>query len=147
METKSLLGVLAVLLVVLAGIFYFVDMGTAPGEGMPMETGKQVTYEWRMEGVTDAEGVREAQTYVSLVTMGNEYRIGTFDGSCFVIEESSWTLVENEKSGVICWWAGGGSEIGVFDEGGKLVLKQGSLEEGDAETPGFRGDFQTFLEL
>ena len=58
-----------------------------------------------------------------------------------------WSLYESEKTGVICWWAGGGSDIGIFEEGGKLVLKVGSLDEGSAEIPGFRGNFQTIATI
>ncbi|MEK7068304.1 MAG: hypothetical protein AAB964_00635, partial [Patescibacteria group bacterium] len=62
-------------------------------------------------------------------------------GNCFSVAGSSWELLENELTGAICYSAGGGKEIGVFEEGGTLVLKEGEVEEGGAETPGFRGNF------
>lgn len=63
---------------------------------------------------------------------------GTFPGLCTVIEQPE---SQNELTGVLCWFAGGGDEIGVFEEGQRLVLKKGELGEPTAETPPFRGNF------
>jgi len=43
--------------------------------------------------------------------------------------------------------AGGGTEAGVFEENGKMLIKIGSIEEGDGETPGSRGNFKTLKEM
>lgn len=75
---------------------------------------------------------------VNVKTNSQTYLIGNFSGTCFEIAGSGWSLVEGEKSGVICWWAGGGTEIGVFEENGKMVVKAGDIEEGSAEVPGAR---------
>lgn len=82
------------------------------------------------------------QTLVKLAIAGVDVEVGTFDGNCFVVEESQWTLLSDELTGAICYFAGGGTEIGVFKEGDTLVLKKGVVEEGDAENPGFRGNFE-----
>lgn len=68
-------------------------------------------------------------------------------GNCSVIETSAWRLLANEKTGVICWEPGGGTEIGIFEENGKLVVKTGSIEESTDETDGFRGNFKVVAEL
>jgi len=87
------------------------------------------------------------RTEVTLATNGKSYVVGTYDGSCAVVDGQSWKLLSNERSGVICWFAGGGVEIGVFEEGGGFVVKQGSLDEGDAENAGLRGGFKALFNL
>lgn len=110
--------------------------------------GEKVGIQWELTELGEhaaAPGV--PRTGVVLVSGGKRYPAGTFDGSCAEIDGTSWPPYEGEKSGVICWWAGGGSDIGVFEEGGKLVLKVGSLDEGSAEVPAFRGDFRTIATI
>lgn len=63
---------------------------------------------------------------------------GTFPGLCTVIEQPE---SQNELTGVLCWFAGGGDEVGVFEEGQHLILKKGQLGEPTAETNAFRGNF------
>jgi len=84
---------------------------------------------------------------VSITYKGERRVVGTFPGSCSVVEDSSWPLLDNELTGVICWWAGGGAEVGVFYEDGKRVVKEGILEEGTAEEQGFRGAFEIAFSL
>ena len=86
-------------------------------------------------------------TKVILQAGDKTHELGTYQGSCSEISKSSWQLLQSEQEGAICWWAGGGTELGVFQEGGNLVLKKGTIEEGTAEGGGFRGDFKTLLEL
>ena len=81
------------------------------------------------------------KTDVALRIRGIDVPLGTYDGNCFSIAGSQWELLRGEVSGAICYFAGGGTEIGVFEENGSLVLKQGDVEEGSAEVPGFRGNF------
>lgn len=86
----------------------------------------------------DASGM--PSTEVSL----NGKVVGTYSGRCSVIKDTSWKLLDGEKDGVICWWAGGGDEIGVFEGG---IVKTGDLSEGDAETAGTRGNFKTLFTI
>jgi hypothetical protein len=87
------------------------------------------------------------RTKVALERSGTIRDIGTYDGSCTDIADSSWQLLSGEIAGTVCWFAGGGSEIGLFEENGAVVAKQGDLSEGDSETPGFRGNFRTLFEI
>lgn len=80
-------------------------------------------------------------TRVTLKIAGVPVDLGTYVGSCFAIPGSAWELLPNEVTGAICYWAGAGKEIGVFEEGGTLVLKEGDIEEATAETEGIRGNF------
>jgi hypothetical protein len=73
------------------------------------------------------------------------YNVGVFDGSCAEVPFSE--LLKDEVDGVFCWWAGGGIELGVFNEGGKFVMKKGKVEEGTAEGNGFRGDFEVMFDV
>ncbi|TAJ15856.1 hypothetical protein EPO56_00675 [Patescibacteria group bacterium] len=81
-------------------------------------------------------------TNASLKVGGREYQLGQFSGSCAEIEGEIWKFAEGEKAGLVCWFAGGGVEIGVFEEDGRLVIKRGQVDEGSAEVPGTRGPFE-----
>lgn len=138
---KALVIVLGLIVVALVG-WYVASQSSSPAAD------KLASYEWQLTELPEhpaAPGV--PRTGVTLAANGKTYPVGEFDGSCFVIEGSAWQLQENESSGVICWWAGGGSEVGVFNENGKPVVKVGQLDEGTAETEGFRGNFQTVVQL
>ena len=128
-----------IVLVVLAGLLFWQQRNK--------EEAKAPTLEWVTEDAGTDESIAAPFTKVSLKVAGVEREIGTYLGSCFEIAGSSWTLAENEKTGVICWFAGGGKEIGVFEEEGKLVVKTGDVEEGTAEGSGFRGNYQTLFEI
>lgn len=100
--------------------------------------------------ISDRDAFAESGAPLTSVTLranGVQRNIGTYEGTCFVIEGSAWQLLPGEKSGVICWWAGGGTEIGVFEENGKLVVKTGDVDEGTAEGGGVRGNFTALLAL
>lgn len=126
--------------------------GTAVGRSGPaceFAACPMPAFSWSFKdaGTDEASGV--PHTEVTLVMNGTEYPAGTYEGSCSEIAgaSSSWELVAGEQTGVICWWAGGGTELGVFEENGRLVIKKGFLDEGGAETPGLRGNFELLFEL
>lgn len=87
------------------------------------------------------------QTRVSLFYNGTINNLGVFEGSCAALEDGGQALLPNEQSGVLCWYAGGGIEIGVFLEDTVLVVKKGFVDEGTAESEGFRGNFSDLLTL
>lgn len=93
-------------------------------------------------GIDEKTGMPKTQ--VGLIANGKEHDIGTFGGSC---KQQVSDPLPNEKEKVVCWFAGGGQEIGLFDEGGRTVVKVGDVDEGSAETEGFRGNFHTELTL
>ena len=70
--------------------------------------------------------------------------VGTYGLSCTKQEK---TQDPNELTAVVCWWGGGGYEVGVFKEGNTYVVKQGNVDEGTAEIDGFRGNFKTLFEI
>jgi hypothetical protein len=86
---------------------------------------------------------------VTLIYNGKSIAVGTYPCLCAPLDVSTDknSLLAGEISGVLCWWAGSGDEIGIFKEGNGYVVKVGSQDEGDAESPGFRGDFKTVMNL
>ncbi len=111
------------------------DTTLAAGEGAP--------YAWQITSASSTDDSMP-RSKVSIV-FGKEVRdLGIFDGSC---SEMDTDLLPNEESKVVCWFAGGGNEIGVFNENGVKVVKVGDLDEGSAEEAGFRGNFKTVLDL
>lgn len=104
------------------------------------------TYTWIVSDAgTNASGV--PHTNASLRIGNKEYPLGVFEGSCAEIDGTIWQYAPNEKAGLVCWFAGGGVELGVFEENGALFLKKGLVDEGTAETAGTRGPFEVIKEL
>ncbi len=155
MNTK-IVGWVAILLVIIGIGAFWRSSGTAPAVSSNDESTSTATtlaqtgtakkaYAWKLTSAGEASGM--PQTGVSLMVGAAEQKLGTFEGNCSEIDGTSWKLLDGEKMGVICWWAGGGKEIGIFQEGGVDVVKVGDLDEGSAETPGVRGNFKTVFTL
>lgn len=115
-------------ILVAVGSIVFVHDTVAPvaGEG---------PYQWRF---VDWGSDEQPQTQVTLVTEGEAHTIGIYDGSCAVMEGD---YLDYEVSKVVCWFAGGGHEIGVFEEPGQVVVRVGEVDEGASGVQGFRGNF------
>ena len=88
----------------------------------------------------------EDRTKVTLTTGGKTYDAGTYSGSCSVISKADLED-SNERTAVLCYFAGTGDEIGVFDENGKIVLRAGEVMEPSGEGPAFRGNFKTLVDI
>lgn len=142
-------GLLIILLLIALGIGMAAKESAGKhGQGNGINTKVSgVQFVWSFQNVGVEEETGASETAVTLRVDGAPYGVGTYQGECAVIEDSNWELEENEVSGVICWFAGGGSEVGVFLEDEKFVIKVGQLDEGSAEVPGFRGNFKTLIEL
>jgi hypothetical protein len=112
----------------------------APESQTATTTAAQPTFSWRFE-TKNSEGGLPPSTQVALFAGGNAYDAGTYAGSCSEIAAAN--LLAGEVSGVLCWYAGGGDEIGVFrDENNNYFLLHGTQDEGTAEGGGSRGDFK-----
>ena len=72
---------------------------------------------------------------------GKKRDAGVYPGSCF--ERQELRKDRYEVSGIRCWWAGSGDDIGVFLEQGQYYIKHRGLDEGNAEEKAFIGEFQT----
>lgn len=84
-------------------------------------------------------------TRVTLFVDGVKHNGGSYPGSCFERRELEKKM--NEISGIRCWWAGAGDDVGVFQETGKLEIRHRELDEGNAEQGPFIGDFKTLFSL
>ncbi len=138
MNNRVAIGIIVLALGVAAGWIWYIRTNQ-PLITEPLR--QEFTWSFIDRGV-DAE-TSVPKTDVALRVAGVDVPLGTFDGTCTAIAGSAWPFLANEVSGAICYFAGGGKEIGVFEEGGKLVLKVGDVDEGDAEHPGTRSNFVT----
>lgn len=111
----------------------------SPGGAVPQ------AYSWRFESAGEDASISAPKTRVILVADGVSYDGGTYYGNCREMDSSE--LATGEHTAAMCWWAGYGDEVGVFVEDGKTVLKHGEHMEPTAETPPFRGNFMTVLEI
>ena len=157
MDTKSWGWVLGVVAIGVIGYFVVMGIKGTPEEPKTpsVESEEEVAAAdegntsilWEFGIMSEDPELGAPMREVSITYKGVKRVVGSYRGSCSIVEESSWPLVEGELTGVICWYAGGGSEVGVFYEDGKRVVKVGVLEEGTAETEGMRGDFETAFAL
>jgi hypothetical protein len=145
---KTWIG-LGALLAIVVGVTVALGYWQGPqSQSADLSSGTQLTnderpYHWDFSSATSSDQAMP-RTKVSIV-FGQEVRtIGTYSGSC---SEMDTDLLPDEESKVVCWFAGGGNEIGVFNENGVKVVKVGDLDEGSAEEAGFRGNFKTVLDL
>lgn len=103
---------------------------------------------WKFETVAEAKDDGTPQkTNVTVTWDGSSHDGGTYEGSCAEIDGSNGTLQDGEVSAALCWFAGAGDEIGVFEENGGYVLKHGEQQEPSGEGAGFRGNFKTLITL
>jgi hypothetical protein len=111
-------------------------------------TTSPTAFAWEFKDAGTDQAAQAPLTTVSIKKMDGSVRtIGTYQGSCATIDGTSWSLLQGESSGVICWWAGGGTELGAFNESGTTVIKSGGIDEGSEEDPGVRGNFKTLFSL
>ena len=126
---------IVVAVLVIGGLIYAVQRSSTPA----------VDVAWAFQEKTPVPMTGAPVVQVTTTINGTEYDAGTYNGSCIEIDEEN--LSENEVSGIICWWAGFGDEIGVFTEEGKIVAKHGEIQEGDEGAAPFRGNLTTLFEI
>ena len=127
MDKKRII-IIAVLLVLALGAWALAKhLGSTKVDPVVVEQ-----LQWTITDKTEAMGTTTSQNEVELVVAGVAVPIGTYAGSCNLIDGDIAKLLPGEVSGVICTKSGDGQEIGVFSEGGKLVLKQGVVHKYDS---------------
>lgn len=116
-------------------------------KGAASSRGPSLSWEFAPAGGDPATGA--PLTTVMLVVDGEVRELGTATGACSIVDGSSstWALAEGEITGVVCYFAGAGEEYGVFYDAGAYVVKKGVVEEGSAETPGFRGNYEALFTI
>jgi hypothetical protein len=113
------------------------------GTACDFETCPYSTFSWGYKSIEPTtSGVPMTDVILSVASASNQktYSLGTYEGSCSVITAtSSWNLLPGEISGTICWFAGGGTELGIFRENMTFTVKKGLLDEGSEEASSTRG--------
>lgn len=101
---------------------------------------------WKLDKKAEKDGV--PQTLVSVQVGETVHEVGTFEGSCSMIDAKGGVdgkgLLAGELSAVQCWFAGGGDEIGIFakEDGGAEVMVGGISEPDGEGAVGTRGNFK-----
>lgn len=94
---------------------------------------------------SDGEYSSIPYTRVHIHAAGDVYDAGSYAGSCNELDHVG--LATGELSGALCWYAGGGVELGVFTGRVHPILRAREVEEGTAETPAIPGVWHDLLEL
>lgn len=123
----------AMAVIVVVGYFYVAQNAETQ---MVVTTETQNTettiFGWSFRELPEGE-YGQPNTEVSLHMTQNgtkSYVIGTYPLSC---SENQAVVSEpelNQVTSATCWWAGGGVELGVFQEGGKYIVKEAEISEG-----------------
>lgn len=156
MNTRVIIAVL-VILAIGGGYYYYtrqpkaVSM-TSQNATTSAPTGKIVP-KWGFTNVPQSQESNPPQTKVTLTLGDKTYDAGTYAGSCSEIGESGGVdgkgLLAGELSGIQCWYAGGGDEVGLFaEEDGSMTIMHGDLDEPNGEgSQGLRGNFKALMTL
>ncbi len=132
----KVLGALVILVAIVGGAYWWAMHGSSTPVTAP------ASYSWVFEDKTTDQS--KPRTQVTLVVNNKEYVVGTYDGTC---SDQDTDLLPDEKLKAVCWFAGGGKEIGLFQDAGTWTVQAGDIDEGSADTAGFRGNFETIVSL
>ncbi len=136
------------------GASYYYASGTASPTTTPspaaaseksVQTQGAIPKEWVFTDAAEKDGI--PQTNVAISIDGVATKVGTYEGHCADMAGSAWSMRDGASAGAICWFAGGGTEIAVFQENGKHVVKTAVLDEGTAEEGGVRGEMIAQLSI
>ncbi len=84
--------------------------------------------QWKLVDQGLDQDTQATTTRVFLTVAGVDVPVGGYRGTCALVGATTTPLLEGEVSGVICVRDNVGKEVGIFNEGGKLVLKEGDIE-------------------
>lgn len=140
---KKILSVIFVVIVLMFAVFLFTrdssnNTDSNIADESTLESVSRKDFKWKFE-TEESSNVEAAKTKVTLNFQGKDYDAGRFDGSCSEIAAEN--LLPDEVSGVLCWFAGFGDEIGIFVEENQMILKHGEQSGGTEGEEGFRGNF------
>lgn len=127
-------AIIALLLLIVAAGGWYIYQTFVSGS---RTTALQEELTWSLNPI---ETPISTQTAISLRIADVDVPVGTFEGACQIIDGEEWKLLPGEITGVVCQVEGGGTEVGVFDEEGQLVLKRGTIV-GNGPTVAERSNF------
>ncbi|MBC7836441.1 hypothetical protein H7X87_01540 [Acetobacteraceae bacterium] len=132
-------GIIALILLVLAGGAWYLSHNLRNAQSSVL----QEQFSWTLTAATSTTGT---QTAVVLRIADVDVPVGTYRGTCTVVDGVTWKLIEGELAAVICQKETGGTEIGVFsDSSGTLTLQEGNVVGTDPATAE-RGDFAPIVQ-
>jgi hypothetical protein len=102
---------------------------------------------WQFDDMGEDSKTGGRLTNVTVILKGKinkTFALGTYLGECSQMVKPN-QFSPNEIAGVVCWWAGG-TEIGVFRENERLMVKTRELIE-SPEYPPSEKDFKQILEI
>lgn len=157
----AVLVIIAGILIVGGGVYLATKSGTDVGTQTERRGSPEEDAQGTNESITQADihwkfddaGERDFSPYtlVSVQVGETMHEVGTYQGTCGAVGSGGTidnALLAGEISAAQCYWGGGGIEIGVFaTEDGGLEIMEGSLDEGSADLPGFRGNFKVRSDL
>jgi hypothetical protein len=106
-------------------------------------------YEWlfsKAPQYTDTVPVSKVQ----LRTASATHDIATVEGTCsyeYLFDAPLKMLPGGVYPWALCWYAGGGTEYGIFKESGRLVVKKRLVDEGSAEEAAVEMPFEKVMEM
>jgi hypothetical protein len=118
--------------ILLAGWFMYYSFHTQPLVDQTLRG----QFVWNFE-VIPASGTQATSTVVVLRVAGVDLAAGSYIGDCDEINGKSEPLLQDELSGIVCRNGDKGIEVGVFREGGNLVLKRGTITGAEARGADF----------
>ncbi len=97
--------------------------------------------QWKLVDQGVDQDTQGTTTRVFLTVAGVDVPVGGYRGTCALVGATTTPLLPGEVSGVICARDNSGKEVGIFNEGGKLVLKEGDVELNADGSVVSRGNF------
>lgn len=150
-NTGKIIGTLCVLVLALLAATYFISKKEAvPVVVAPVVTETMTSQDivWTFTPVENTEEdlqLLAPKTKVTVHIKNKEYDAGTYTGSC--IEKTVADLHTNEISGVRCWFAGAGDEVGVYSNNNTYTIEHYEIGEPTAESPAFRSEGNILISL
>lgn len=136
--------VLVAVLVVAAGVGFWWYTHQGGASSAPEHT-TAPNFRWQFVPAGEDTATGGPKTTIYLAYNNTKKEVGTYIGSCSEVQAE--VLQQNEVSAALCWFAGGGDELGVFKEGDTYVVKHGEQSEGNEVEVGFRGNFKTLFQV
>ena len=124
-----------ILLVVVALVSWF-GYNSVRSQSLVDQTLRE-QFEWSLVPAQPDPTTPGPRTTVNLKITEVSMPLGTYAGSCEIIDGKSLALLENELSGIVCRSSESGVEIGIFRESGQLILKKGTIERGSTRGSSF----------
>ncbi len=130
------LSVIVALLIIigLGGWFAYYISNTQP----LVDSTLREQFVWVLTPAAPLPAVPGPRITVSLKIADATLPVGTYTGSCEIIDGKKVEFITNELSGVVCRSGSSGTELGIFkDATGALMIEQGAITNADGRGSNF----------